>query len=106
MERLRPFSARTHAPNTSVLGDPLAPAEHLPGTVHVTSGVNDEWLPLAGRTVGELRRRLASRYDLGPEALATVRGQLVGDDVVVRQGEHLAFIRDSGEKGARPGVRP
>jgi hypothetical protein len=71
----------------------------------VTGGVDDEWLPLAGRTVGELRRRLTSRYNLGPGAIATVQGQLVGDDVVVRAGEHLAFIRDSGEKGARPGSR-
>lgn len=106
MEHLRPLSTRTLAPKTSVLGDPLAPAEPMPGTIHVTGSVNEEWLPLAGRTVGEIRRRVRSRYELGPGALATVGGALAGDDVVVRQGEHLAFIRDSGEKGARPGRRP
>jgi hypothetical protein len=106
MEQLRSLSSRVLAPKTSVLGDPLAPAEPLPGTVHVTGNVNDEWLPLAGRTVGEIRRRVGSRYELGSGALATVGGQLVGDDVVVRAGEHLAFLRDSGEKGARAGRRP
>lgn len=106
MQHLRPLAARTAlAQKSSVLGDPLAAIEPMPGTIRVSGGVDNEWLPLAGRTVGEVRRRIASRYGLDPQASAYLRGQAVGDDVIVRQGEHLSFVRLSGEKG-RAGGRP
>lgn len=102
MERLRPLASRTAlAPVPSVLGDPLAPAEPMAGTIHVSAGIDSEWLPLAGQAVGEVRRRIASRFGLHSEASAYVGQQRVGDDVVVRPGEHLSFVHHSGEKGAR-----
>ncbi len=104
MEHLRPLAARTAlAPKSSVLGDPFAPTAPMPGTIRVSGGIDNEWLPLAGQTVGEVRRRIASRYGLDPRAIPYVHGQAVSDDVVVRQGEHLSFVRLSGEKGCAGG---
>jgi hypothetical protein len=102
METPRTLFADVLAPKSSVLGDPFTPLAPLGGTVLVTSGVNNEWLPLAGRTVGEIRRRLVGRLDFDVNAVATLGGRSVGDDVIVRPGEHLAFIRESGSKGGRP----
>ena len=63
-----------------------------------------EMLPVAGSTVGEIRRRLADRLNIDATAQAMVGNQTVGDDVVLRTGEYLLFRRAAGEKG-RPGVR-
>jgi hypothetical protein len=101
MERLRPLRSQTTlAPVPSALGDPLAPTSPLGGTIEVSGGISREHLPLGGRTVGEVRRRVASRYGLHPEAMAYVGGREAGEDVVVRAGERLAFVRASGEKGS------
>jgi len=100
MERMSPLSSRT-APATlpSVLGDPLAPPRPLSGTIRVHGNLDAEWLPLAGRTVGEIRRRVSSRFGLHSEALALLGSAQVGDDVTVRSGERLSFVNPSGEKG-------
>jgi hypothetical protein len=58
-----------------------------------------ESLPVAGRTVAEIRRQLADRLNLDPTAQAMVGNQDVGDDVVLRPGEYLLFRRMAGEKG-------
>jgi hypothetical protein len=58
-----------------------------------------ESLPVAGLTVGEIRRRLADRLNIDPTAQAMVGSHDVGDDVVVQPGEYLLFRRMAGEKG-------
>ena len=64
-----------------------------------------EPLPVAGMTVGVIRRRLADRLNIDPTAQAMIGTQDVGDDVVLRAGEYLYFRRQVGEKGLL-GLRP
>jgi hypothetical protein len=51
-------------------------------------------------SVGEIRRRFRDRFDLDPHSQAVLDGHDVGDDVVVRAGQALMFVRRAGEKGA------
>jgi hypothetical protein len=71
---------------------PLAP-------VTVSCGPYAERLPVADNTVGYIRNRFGDRFDIDPNAQALLDGRSVGDDVVVRPGQALMFIRRAGEKG-------
>lgn len=90
------------------LDDPfLGAQDDTAGMVTVSHGLVIEQFPLGNMTVGEIRRRLADRLNLDPRSQAQIDGQGVGDDVVVRTGQQLLFVRNAGEKGAgsSPGVR-
>jgi hypothetical protein len=76
------------------------------GLASVSSGVYAEQIPVAGMTVGDIRRRYADRFDIDPESQAVVDGQDVGDDVVLGVGQSLMFTHRSGEKGAARRVLP
>jgi hypothetical protein len=73
------------------------------GSVNVSHGVHNEPLPMAGRTVGEIRRRYADRFDIPPGADAELDGQYVSDDTTVSMGQTLLFANHSGEKGLSVG---
>jgi hypothetical protein len=72
------------------------------GYVTVSSGLYHERLPLAGTSVAELRRRLAGRLDIDPNATPVINGQRVHDEERTRVGlnQLVAFIRLAGEKGS------
>lgn len=70
-----------------------------PGIATVQSGAHVEPLPVGGMTVGEVRRRFRDRFDIASTSQATLDGQDVSDNTVVRAGQRLAFIRPAGEKG-------
>ena len=80
------------------LGNPFAMG-HDGGMVNIEHNVYNEQLPLAGRTVGEIRRIAGPRYDIDPLAPAMVDAQFVGDETVVRAGQRVQFLHHSGEKG-------
>jgi hypothetical protein len=65
----------------------------------VASGPYEEQLPVAGRTVGEIRTRFRDRFDIDPRGQATLNGADAGDDTVIRPGQMLAFAHKTGEKG-------
>jgi hypothetical protein len=67
----------------------------------VLAGVHDEHVPVAGMTVGEVRRRYGQTLDIAPGAIGYIGGAPVGDDTVVRPGQVLSYIRHSGSKGVR-----
>lgn len=68
------------------------------GMVTVTHGLHQEQLPVANLTVGQIRQRLADRFDLG-DGRAQIDGRDVNDDEVVRSGQSLMFVHRAGEKG-------
>ena len=70
------------------------------GAVTVVHGPYAEQLPAGGSTVGDIRRRYRDRFDIDPESLAVLDGDVVDDDTVVRAGQLLRFSRKAGEKGA------
>ena len=67
--------------------------------VNISSGPYSEDLPVAGSTVGEIRKRFSDRFDIDEKAQSIVNGNVVGDDVVLQAGESLMFVRHAGEKG-------
>jgi hypothetical protein len=72
------------------------------GLVTVSSGLhNDERLPVANMTVGEVRRRFADRMDIDQHSRATVDGHDVDDTTVLRPGQLLIFMQHAGEKGTQ-----
>lgn len=69
------------------------------GLATVSHGPYAETLPVAGMSVGEVRRRFRDRLDIDPDAVAVVDGHEVADDHAVRDGELVTFVRRAGEKG-------
>jgi hypothetical protein len=80
--------------------DPFA-ADGPAGVRVGSAAMHDEWLPVGGMSVGEIRRRLADRLNIDPHGQAIVNGQPAGEDTVVNTGEALFFQRAAGEKGTR-----
>jgi len=80
------------------LGDIFTPLTG--GPVTVVNGPYAEQLPAGGMTVGDIRRRYHDRFDIDPESLAVLDGDVVGDDAVVQVGQLLRFSRKAGEKGS------
>jgi hypothetical protein len=96
-ERHRPPTERgpSQGPGASdPLGTPLADS-----LVGLTVGPYGGQLPLAGRSVAEIRRRYGDRYDIAPQMQAFVDNAPVDDDTVLRAGQVLTFMHLSGEKG-------
>ena len=63
--------------------------------------MNGEEVPVSGMTLGEIRRRLADRFGIDPRSATVVDGQNVDDEnLVVRAGQRIEFLRHSGEKGS------
>lgn len=87
----------------SGLPDPFAPTDGLGDIVTVQRGLHEEYLPLGGMSVREIRRRFADRFDINPENQAFINGRPVDDEsVVLHAGERLEFTRNAGEKGIKP----
>jgi hypothetical protein len=91
--------------NPNDWSDPFAPDANSNSVRVGSAATHDEWLPVAGMSVGEVRRRLADRLNIDPQGQAIVNGQPVGDDVVVQAGVALFFQRAAGEKGLRIAAR-
>jgi hypothetical protein len=67
--------------------------------VSVSSGPYLESLPVAGMSVGEIRRRYTDRFDIDEESQAVVDGRDIKEDYILKAGEALMFVRHAGEKG-------
>lgn len=95
-EKKRTESSSTPPPATGFGGSgaPLNP------NVSVSSGPYAEDLPIAGMTVGEVRKKFADRFDIASKAQAIINGNAAKDDVVLQPGEALMFVQHAGEKGA------
>jgi len=68
--------------------------------VNISSGPYAEALPVAGTSVGEVRRKFKDRFDIDDQAVAIVNGKQADENVVLKAGESLIFVRHAGEKGA------
>lgn len=68
--------------------------------ITLSSGPYLETLPLAGKTVGEIRKRYADRFEIDEKAQAVIMGKDVDENYTTKAGEALGFIRFAGEKGA------
>ena len=94
-ERIRPHAERAGSPGGGI----FAGDDGTGQPVTVSSGPYIEDLPVSNSSVGEIRRRFADRFDLDPQAQATLDGVVVNDDTTVRAGQSLMFTRPAGEKG-------
>ena len=98
LEQTRSSREQTIGPGG--LGSIFDEPEVLPGQITVTSGPYAEALPLAGLTVGHIRQRYQTHLDIAAGAQAVVNGRDVGEDIVLQQGQVLAFMHRAGEKGS------
>lgn len=78
-------------------GVPALPANK---NVSIASGPYAEDLPVAGMSVGEVRKRFKDRFDIDDAAQSIVGGKAVGDETILKAGENLMFVRHAGEKGS------
>lgn len=70
------------------------------GKVRVIYGIHALEAPLAGRTVGDVRRSLAQALNISPRAVTVVDGIEVDATYILQEGEQLEFVRLAGEKGS------
>ena len=79
------------------LDDPFASGADQFGGM---ANVNGQEVPVAGMTLGEIRRRLADRFSIDQGSSMHIDGEQVNDENrVVRTGERVEFLRHAGEKG-------
>lgn len=70
-----------------------------PLLVTVASGCYAEQLPIAGKTVAEIRSEFSVMFDIAPQSTAVIGGKDSAEDVVLKAGETLMFMNRAGEKG-------
>lgn len=69
-------------------------------SVSLSSGANSApALELAGLTVAQVRTQFAEAMSIPTGARATVNGTAVQDTYVLRDGDKLAFVKNTAEKG-------
>lgn len=66
--------------------------------VQVTSGASSARYKVAGQKVSEVRKRLATMLNIGPEAEPRVNNAAVSETYVLTAGDRLEFVKKSGDK--------
>jgi hypothetical protein len=97
------MAERKHTENERGAGGPSSSGDSFGGDdtrlVTVSHGPYAERLPAGEMTVREIRARYRDRLDIDPDSQAVVDGREVSENVVVRGGEMVMFVRKAGEKG-------
>jgi hypothetical protein len=68
--------------------------------VTITCGVNQ--LPtdrVVNLSIGDIRRKYRDQLNIPQGARAVLNGRQSGDDVQVKDGDELEFVKETGEKG-------
>ncbi|MHC5069992.1 MAG: hypothetical protein ACYTGO_05835, partial [Planctomycetota bacterium] len=88
------------------LDDPFTASAETAGLATITHGPYGEPVPIAGLTVGTIRRRFRDRYNLPADGLGMLDGAAVDDDTVVREGQVLTFMHRANSKGTGESPAP
>ncbi len=70
------------------------------GLVKISYGVHSLEVAIAGKSVAEVRQALREPLNIDPRALALINGRDAAASYVLKEGDHLEFVRLAGEKGA------
>lgn len=70
----------------------------MPDLIHVIHGSCDGQFDLVGRTVGVLRRALATAFSIPTNAVAFVNGEQAKASLVLEPGDQVEFIKPSRKK--------
>lgn len=96
-EKQQPIKEQSGGPGLPSIFDNNKPQDL---SVSVASGPYEQSLPIAGRTVAQVREQFSDMFDIDPKSQAVVNGHDVGEDVTLKAGERLMFMNRSGEKGS------
>jgi hypothetical protein len=92
--------ARKHKPSDDGKGDDIfSEGEKAPGNATITHGPYAEQVPVAGMTVGMIRKKFSDRYNIPEDSLAMLDGEQVTDDSVVQEAQVLTFMHRANSKG-------
>lgn len=82
-------------------GAPISPTHksETGGKIRVVYGIHALSVGVAGKTVSEVREALGQAFNISPRSIALVDGQEVAEAHTLLPGQHLEFVRQSGEKG-------
>lgn len=70
----------------------------MPNPIHVIFGSADGQFDLVGRKVGELRRALATAFNIPTNAVAFVNGEQVNASYVLEPGDRVEFVKPAPKK--------
>lgn len=80
-------------------GPPISPKAETGGKIRVVYGIHALSVGVAGKTVTEVREALGQAFNISPRAIALINGHEVSETQILLPGQHLEFVRQSGEKG-------
>ena len=69
------------------------------GNVRIQCGVHCHRFPVAGLSVGEVRRLLSELLNIPSETATVLNGESVSDEVLLQEGDALVFVRHGGAMG-------
>lgn len=71
-----------------------------PANVRVIHGPHEQYVNVAGKSVGHVRKKLRDVFNISNEAEALIAGESVNDEYVLTEGDQLEFVKSSGVKGS------
>lgn len=81
------------------IDDIFKEADEIAAAVRCVNGANERNMPIMGRTVEWARTNLQHDLNIAPGAAALIDGEKVGEDTVLKEGQTLEFLKESGRKG-------
>ena len=67
--------------------------------IHIEHGANDIDMAVAGFPVNKIKNAVAQILSIPDDAIAFVDGEQVENDYVLKAGQRLEFLKESGRKG-------
>lgn len=95
----------TSSHSEEVLQSRVAEAARSTQPVQIRYGIHRLEARVAGKSIGEIRGLLQQPLNLDPRAVALVNYRRVSDQVILRAGDQLEFVRLAGVKGGVPVCR-
>lgn len=85
--------------NTKTVEQTVQRAQAVTSKTRVVHGANEGYFPVAGKTVGDVRKGLRDVFNLPGDAIAEVDGKQVNDEFVLAANQTLEFSKEAGVKG-------
>lgn len=96
-EKAKPQAQKTH--DGGGFGGPFDQVPSQGTDAVLKNGQYMEKLPIAGLTVGAVRTKYKSTYNIHDQSVSIINKKQVDDQTVINEGQTLTFIHKSGEKG-------
>lgn len=96
----KPKTVFSGLPTKATVEKTVERAQAITSKTRVVHGANEGYFPVAGKTVGDVRKGLRDVFNLPGDAIAEVDGKQVNDEFILAANMTLEFSKNCGQKGA------